>query len=146
MKRKKYVILIISIIVLLILNLYDEFVLTPIRKETFSISSITIFCGYVGRPLFWLLIGFLVSSLLVSCLLSNKYNKRLWRIFPICGWGLIVIYIGMVFFHFWQGGDILPHTFVVILMGVYSKPTLFLIPGILIGICTDNLCAKQKYN
>lgn len=144
MKRKKYVILIISIIVLLILNLYDEFVLTPIRKITFSISPITIFCGYAGKPLFWLLIGCLVSSLLVGSLLSNKYNKHLWRIFAICGWGVIAIYIGMVFFHLFQRGHNLSHIFVVILMGLYKTPILFLIPGVLIGICMDDLSVKNK--
>lgn len=144
MKRKKYSILIVSVAALLILNLYDRLVLTPVRMTDFRISPVTVFCGTVGRPLFWLLIGILISSLLAEVLLLNKDKKWLCRALLICGGILLVIYGVLVSVHLLWGEIHMPQAFVVLLVELMNMPVLFFIPGMLIGISMDGLREKQK--
>ena len=134
-KRKTNGIFIVSIILLLLLILYDRFVLTPVRQTDFQVSPVTVFCGYVGKPLFWLLIGIVVSSLIPW----NRQGKRLLKILPICGSIIIIIYAGMVIFHIFLDGNYMPDIFRQILSDLLDIPVLFLIPGILMGIYTANI-------
>ena len=85
MKNKmKLLVAAAAAVVLLGVNVYDRFILTPARQLDFSISPVTVFCGFAGRPLFWMLAGFLVSFLAAGRFVSAPADD------PLCGNGDLV--------------------------------------------------------
>lgn len=134
MKNKtRYLFVSIAALVLLILNLYDGLVLRYVQAKEFVISPITVFCGYAGRPAFWVLIGFLVVLLLNVRFDWGRVEKPA-STFLLCGavaW--VVLYAGMIL---WQvsAGTIPVRTAAGILKWLIKNPPAFLIPGLFLGL------------
>ena len=132
--KRKLLIAAAAAVVLLAFNVYDRFVLTPARLLDFTISPVTVFCGFAGRPLFWMLMGFLASFLLAGRFVSAERKSSAPMLLMGSGLLIMVLYAGMVIWYAAASGGISVGVVSGALMWLMENPPVFLIPGVLIGV------------
>lgn len=126
-------------LIFLVLNLYDRFVLMNIQQRDFVISPVRVFCGYVGRPVFWMLVGML-AVLLLSVYFpfagpGNSFSKfSLW-----CGIVWMIFYAAMVIWQLISAGSIPVPAVSRIMQWLLKNSPVFLIPGVLMGLGFCNI-------
>ena len=134
MKNKmKLLVAAAAAVVLLGVNVYDRFILTPARQLDFSISPVTVFCGFAGRPLFWMLAGFLVSFLAAGRVVSAERKSLAPVLLMGSGLLLMILYAGMVIWYAAAPAGISVGVVSRALVWLMKYPPVFLIPGVLIG-------------
>lgn len=118
----------IVLIVLAALNLYDHFVLTPLSRETFAISPLSVFNRSFGQPVFWLCAGVLVILIFVRGRNQPGYSRSaLWL-----GAALCVVYAVLAVVQIAAPGAVQP--LYILSLWMNSNAPVFLLPGVLIGI------------
>ena len=134
MKEKgKLLIAAVAAVVLLAFNVYDRFILTPARLLDFRISPVTVFCGFAGRPLLWMLMGFLASFLLAGRFVFAERKSSAPMLLMGSGLLMMILYAGMVIWYAAASGGISVGVVSGALMWLMENPPVFLIPGVLIG-------------
>ncbi len=131
--KRKLLIAVAAAVVLLAFNVYDRFILTPARLLDFTISPVTVFCGFAGRPLFWMLMGFLASFLLAGRFASAERKSSAPMLLMGSGLLMMILYAGMVIWYAAASGGISVGVVSGALMWLVENPLVFLVPGVLIG-------------
>ncbi len=131
--KRKLLIAAAAAVVLLAFNVYDRFILTPARLLDFTISPVTVFCGFAGRPLFWMLMGFLASFLLAGRFASAERKSSAPMLLMGSGLLMMILYAGMVIWYAAASGGISVGVVSGALMWLVDNPLVFLVPGVLIG-------------
>lgn len=111
------------------LDIYEHFVLLPLREKNFLISPWTEIYRLAAKPAFWLCLGTVFA-------LAVFYKARIRSLRKILLWVgvlVIVLYAAIAFFSSVRGSGA-SRPALSFLVWLTNNATIFLIPGIFVGI------------
>lgn len=113
----------VIIIASVIIGIYNKFVLSPLRAQTYVISTWEIIYFCVAKPAIWTCAGILGSLSLFRLQIKHQLREAsLW-----IGIVLIALYCGILLLSFVK-------TSTITLPWLLNHSLVFLIPGILVGL------------
>lgn len=127
-KKTLSIVTVAALLVLAVLNLYDSFVLIPLREETYVISPLSVFNRFFGQPVLWLCAGVLVILIFTQGKNQPGYSRSaLWLGIALC-----VVYAVLAVVQIAAPGAVQP--LYILFLWMNSNTPVFLLPGVLIGI------------
>lgn len=130
MKKILYFICLVTALITLGINLYEHFVLTPIREKTFVISSVSVLTIYIVRPIFWTCIGGMIGFVILHMTHISYVGKKICGI----GIGMIVAYCLLMILVLVVRFEAIDSIMFTTFIWLTQNESIFIIPGILIAV------------